>query len=106
MRALILSADRFEDSELTVPCTRLREEGVETDITNIGSIKGLGTRQERNRGRALRLLDHGVPAAAGAGDLDTARGARRSAPPGSPADAGVQAAPATRPVPVRSRRGS
>ncbi len=42
MRALILSADRFEDSELALPCTRLREEGVETDIASLsrGFITG------------------------------------------------------------------
>lgn len=42
MRALIISADNFEDSELLVPYYRLKEEGLEVDIASIkkGKIKG------------------------------------------------------------------
>jgi len=32
MRALIISADQFEDSELLVPFYRLREEGIPVDV--------------------------------------------------------------------------
>lgn len=42
MRALIISADNFEDTELLVPYYRLKEEGIEVDIASIkkGTIKG------------------------------------------------------------------
>lgn len=42
MRALIISADNFEDTELLVPLYRLQEEGVQVDIASFkrGSIKG------------------------------------------------------------------
>lgn len=42
MKALIISADNFEDSELLCPYYRLREEDVEVDIASIkkGPIKG------------------------------------------------------------------
>jgi protease I len=42
MRVLIVSADRFEDSELLVPYYRLREEGIEVDIASVarGKIAG------------------------------------------------------------------
>lgn len=42
MKALILSADNFEDSELLVPMYRLQEEGIEVDIASArkGTIKG------------------------------------------------------------------
>jgi protease I len=42
MKALIVSADRFEDSELLEPARRLRDEGVEVDIasTRRGVITG------------------------------------------------------------------
>ncbi|MFZ2197384.1 MAG: DJ-1/PfpI family protein, partial [Thermodesulfovibrionales bacterium] len=42
MKALIISADNFEDSELLYPYYRLKEEGVEVDIASIkkGPIKG------------------------------------------------------------------
>ena len=42
MKALIISADNFEDSELLYPYYRLKEEGVEVDIASIkkGAIKG------------------------------------------------------------------
>lgn len=42
MKALIISADNFEDSELLVPYYRLKEEGIDVIIASIkrGSIKG------------------------------------------------------------------
>ncbi len=42
MKALIISADGFEDSELLVPYYRLLEEGIETHIASMtkGPIKG------------------------------------------------------------------
>lgn len=42
MKALIISADNFEDTELLVPYYRLQEEGIEVDIASInkGKIKG------------------------------------------------------------------
>ncbi len=42
MKALIISADRFEDSELLVPYYRLLEEGIEVDVASMrkGTIKG------------------------------------------------------------------
>lgn len=42
MKALIISADNFEDSELLVPYYRLKEEGVRVDIASVerGKIKG------------------------------------------------------------------
>jgi protease I len=42
MKALIMSADHFEDSELLFPFYRLREEGLEVDIASIarGKITG------------------------------------------------------------------
>jgi len=42
MKALIISADHFEDSELLVPCYRLQEEGLEVDVASIarGKIHG------------------------------------------------------------------
>src|SRR5574340_1326251 len=41
MKALIISADTFEDSELLVPYYRLKEEGLQVDIASIkkGKIK-------------------------------------------------------------------
>ena len=43
MKALIISADKFEDSELLVPYYRLKEAGVEVTVAsmNRGAIKGL-----------------------------------------------------------------
>lgn len=43
MKALIISADNFEDTELLVPYYRLKEEGLEVDVASIrkGRIKGL-----------------------------------------------------------------
>ncbi len=42
MKALIISADGYEDTELFVPYYRLLEEGIETDIASMtkGPIKG------------------------------------------------------------------
>lgn len=42
MKALIISADNFEDTELLVPYYRLLEEGIHVDIASVkkGSIKG------------------------------------------------------------------
>lgn len=42
MKALIISADNFEDSELLVPYYRLKEEGIQADIASIrkDTIKG------------------------------------------------------------------
>ena len=42
MRALIISADNFEDSELLVPYYRFREEGASVDIASMkkGTIRG------------------------------------------------------------------
>lgn len=42
MKALIISADNFEDSELLVPLYRLKEEGMEVHIASIkkGKIRG------------------------------------------------------------------
>ena len=42
MKALIISADNFEDSELLFPYYRLQEENIEVDIASIkkGKIKG------------------------------------------------------------------
>lgn len=43
MKALIISADNFEDLELLVPYFRLKEENIHTDIASIkkGIIKGI-----------------------------------------------------------------
>jgi len=42
MRALMISADNFEDMELFVPCYRMEEEGIHVDIasTRKGRIRG------------------------------------------------------------------
>jgi len=42
MKALIISANNFEDSELLVPYYRLKEEGIQVDIASLkkGKIKG------------------------------------------------------------------
>jgi protease I len=42
MRALIISADHFEDSELLFPFYRLKEEGLEVDIASIARGKIYG----------------------------------------------------------------
>ncbi len=39
MKALIISADNFEDSELLVPYYRLKEEGFEVDIASMRNDK-------------------------------------------------------------------
>lgn len=39
MKALIISADNFEDTELLVPYYRLREEGIDVDIASIRKAK-------------------------------------------------------------------
>lgn len=52
MKALIISADNFEDTELLVPLYRLKEEGIDVDIASMkkGSIKGKhGYEVEANR---------------------------------------------------------
>ncbi|MEW6585224.1 MAG: type 1 glutamine amidotransferase domain-containing protein [Nitrospirota bacterium] len=43
MKALMISADNFEDTELLVPYYRLLEEGIQIDIASIrkGKIKGM-----------------------------------------------------------------
>lgn len=42
MKALIISADNFEDSELLMPLYRLKEEGIQVDVASVrkGKIKG------------------------------------------------------------------
>ncbi len=42
MKALIISDDNFEDTELLVPYYRLKEEGIQVDVASIkrGTIKG------------------------------------------------------------------
>ncbi|HXX58329.1 MAG TPA: type 1 glutamine amidotransferase domain-containing protein [Thermodesulfovibrionales bacterium] len=42
MKALMLSADNFEDTELLVPYYRLKEEGIDVDVASLkkGRIKG------------------------------------------------------------------
>ncbi|MGE5722275.1 MAG: DJ-1/PfpI family protein, partial [Sphingomonadales bacterium] len=42
MKALIVSADHFEDSELLVPFYRLQEDGLQVDVASIarGKING------------------------------------------------------------------
>jgi protease I len=42
VKALMISADNFEDTELLVPYYRLKEEGIQVDMAsmNIGKIKG------------------------------------------------------------------
>jgi protease I len=42
MKALIISADNFEDTELLVPYYRLREEGIEVDIASMQKGKIIG----------------------------------------------------------------
>ncbi|KPK46229.1 MAG: peptidase [Nitrospira bacterium SM23_35] len=58
MKALIISADNFEDTELLVPYYRLKEEGIEVDIASVktGPIKGKhGYEVQANK--ALRDVD-------------------------------------------------
>lgn len=58
MRALIISADHFEDSELLFPLYRLQEEGLEVDVASIarGKINGKHG-YEVVADRALRDVD-------------------------------------------------
>lgn len=58
MRALIISADHFEDSELLCPFYRLKEEGVEVHIASIarGKINGKHG-YEISVDKALRDID-------------------------------------------------
>jgi len=58
MKALIISADHFEDSELLFPFYRLKEEGLEVDIASItrGKIHGKHG-YEVAVDRALRDID-------------------------------------------------
>ncbi|MCK5196557.1 MAG: hypothetical protein KAQ71_22285 [Desulfobulbaceae bacterium] len=51
MKALIVSADMFEDSELLIPYYRLLEEKIETDIH-------LSRREPSSASTAIRLLPH------------------------------------------------
>lgn len=39
MKALIISADNFEDTELLVPYYRLKEEGMDVDVASLTKIK-------------------------------------------------------------------
>jgi len=58
VKALIISADNFEDSELLYPYYRLQEEGIETDLASLkkGPIKGKhGYEVEANK--ALSEID-------------------------------------------------
>jgi len=53
MKALIISADNFEDTELLVPYYRLKEEGLQVDIASMkkGKIRGVhGYEVEANKG--------------------------------------------------------
>lgn len=62
MKILILSADRFEDSELLVPLARLREAGMQVDIGSfsVGTIHGKhGESAHANRALAeIRAEDY------------------------------------------------
>jgi protease I len=60
MKALIISADNFEDTELLVPYYRLREEGIEVDIASLkkGPIKGKHG-YEIGANKALKDIDPG-----------------------------------------------
>lgn len=48
MKALIISGDNFEDTELLVPYYRLREEGIEVDIASIKEGKEQGSVERGN----------------------------------------------------------
>lgn len=64
MKALIISADNFEDSELLVPYYRFREEAIEVDIASInkGKIKGKhGYETEANKSlKEVNPDDYGI----------------------------------------------
>jgi protease I len=59
MKALIISADNFEDTELLYPYYRLKEEGIEVDIASFrkGTIKGKHG-YEIQVDRALNEVNH------------------------------------------------
>ena len=58
MKALIVSADYFEDSELLVPLYRLQEEGLEVDVASIARGKIHGKHgYEVTVNKALRDVD-------------------------------------------------
>lgn len=58
MKALIISADEFEDSELLYPYYRLQEEGLEVDIASVAAGKISGKRgYEVTAELALRDVD-------------------------------------------------
>ena len=58
MKALIVSADHFEDSELLVPLYRLQEEGLEVDVASIARGKIHGKHgYEVTVNKALRDVD-------------------------------------------------
>ncbi|MBE7444626.1 MAG: type 1 glutamine amidotransferase [Planctomycetia bacterium] len=60
MKALIISADNFEDSELLVPYYRLKEEGFEVDIASIKKDKIKGKHgYEVNVDKTLQEVSHG-----------------------------------------------
>lgn len=58
MKALIISADGFEDTELLVPYYRLKEDGLQVEIASInkGRIKGKHD-YEVEAGRTLKEVD-------------------------------------------------
>lgn len=58
MKALIISADHFEDTELLVPYYRLKEAGIEVDIASIGTGKITGKHgYEVEANKALKEVD-------------------------------------------------
>lgn len=59
MKALIISADNFEDSELLVPFYRLKEADVEVDIASMG--KGVITGKHGYEVAVDKTLDEVVP---------------------------------------------
>ncbi|MEW6109561.1 MAG: type 1 glutamine amidotransferase domain-containing protein [Nitrospirota bacterium] len=58
MKALIISSDNFEDTELLVPYYRLKEEGINVDVASIekGKIKGKHG-YEVNAGKVLNEIN-------------------------------------------------
>lgn len=58
MKAIIISADGFEDTELLVPYYRLKEEGIEVDIASLSKGKIIGKHgYEVAADKALREID-------------------------------------------------
>jgi protease I len=58
MKALIISADNFEDTELLVPYYRLREDGITVDIASMGKGRIRGKHgYEVAANRALHEID-------------------------------------------------